>query len=342
MVFLCIVLEYETNYSNHPATSTIYKIHQSVITLLFYSALYFILFFFPHCYLFNKKVLKFYLLTIASILLTSVCLAFYQTYLQDHFPPDYQFILTPIHFDFESPLFLIQCIEIVLKFSSFYIILLFVFLARNYFIENKAKEVIMQKQTEMELLLLKSQINPHFLFNVLNSIYSLSIKKSDKTPEVVMRLSDILRYMLYESNTKYIGLRKEIQLVLDYLEIEKMRNSGNENIRVELNGDFDKNTIAPLLLLPFVENAVKHGTNSMIRDSYIYVSVSCVENKFIFICENSFKQVIQTSLDTPLGGIGVGNVKRRLELAYPNHSRLSISSKDNIFSVKIELTLEVA
>lgn len=173
---------------------------------------------------------------------------------------------------------------------------------------------LLKEKTETELNFLKSQINPHFLFNTLNNIYSLARKKSDETPEVVMKLSKLLRFVLYETKEKFISISREIEFLNDYIDLQKMRFS--EKLKIEFKHEIDNSEtqIMPLVLIPFVENAFKHGASQSVNESYISIHLKIKENELNLSVENSFET--QNS-DEPQG-IGLKNIKRQLELFYSN------------------------
>lgn len=209
----------------------------------------------------------------------------------------------------------------------------------HYFYKARRKvETLSALQAETELKLLKAQIHPHFLFNVLNSIYALSLKKSDKTPEMVLRLSDCLRYLLYESGQERVPLAKEIKLLQDYIAIEKMRLTHPENISLQMNGATNDYVISPALLLPFVENAVKHGFNRIADDCWVQIEMNIrpSDDTLDFICRNTFHAPPDKKKP---GGIGLQNVRKRLELCYPGQHQLTIQTKNNIFEVDLSLKL---
>lgn len=345
-LYIFIQMAYQNLLNDHDGRrdfNTPYLFHQITITVMYYVIVYFTLFYFSYHFLFKKKIAPFYLLTLLTMLIGGLILTFYHEYLCQQYAPVYQFILVPIDLNvyLEDNSFLTNLLEIYQKLGFLYIMLALSFFARNFFIERRTKELLQQQQTESELAQLKSQINPHFLFNVLNSIYSLAIKQSDKTPDIVMRLSDLLRYMLYEAKAESILLKKEIQLISDYLEIEKIRLSPNQQIELQTQGEFELYKIAPLLFLPFAENAVKFGLDSMAGDGYVRINITCVKNRCTFICENTFKENNSQAAIETSGGIGIENVSKRLALLYPNRHHLDIKKETNLFIVTLELQLEI-
>ena len=214
-------------------------------------------------------------------------------------------------------------------------------LMQHFFKERKKNEQLEKKHLESELMLLKSQINPHFLFNVLNSIYSLSLKKSDEAPGVILKLSDILRYMLYESRQNFVPLDKELQMLRDYIAIEQIRLANREGISLGITGDFQKGYIAPAMLISFVENAVKHGLDSRTANAYVMIKIAVDGDNLHFYCANNYlPRGAGNSHTNKVGGIGLDNVRKRLELIYPGAHHLTITNENNIFEVDLTLKLK--
>lgn len=213
-------------------------------------------------------------------------------------------------------------------------------LMQYFFKERRKNEQLEKKHLESELLLLKSQINPHFLFNVLNSIYSLSLKKSDEAPGVILKLSDILRYMLYESRQNFVPLDKELQMLKDYIAIEQIRLASREGISLEISGDFHQGYIAPAMLISFVENAVKHGLDSRTANAYVMIRIAVEGDDLHFYCCNNYlPRPAGKSHTNKVGGIGLDNVRKRLGLIYPGKHHLTITNENNIFEVDLTLKL---
>lgn len=194
------------------------------------------------------------------------------------------------------------------------------------------------KKLESELQSLKSQINPHFLFNSLNAIYGLARRSNNNTPMAVLQLSDILRYVLYECDEEKIKLNNEINFLRHYIDFARLRVHNSDNIR--LNVSIDKNyefTIAPLIFLPFIENAIKHGLE-IDSSTQINISLSTVKNTLIFSCKNNYAHELKNTKEN--GGIGLKNVKRRLNLIYPGCHDLQIYKDEKDFYVNLEIVLE--
>ena len=143
------------------------------------------------------------------------------------------------------------------------------------------------QRMQSEIKFLKSQINPHFLFNTLNSLYALTLKKSDKAPEIVIKLSEMMRYMLYESNERRVPLQKEVNYIQNYLALEALRQSGHADIRFNVEGQITDQTIAPLIFIPFLENSFKHGLNPQISDGYVHVTMKVLDNSRLDVAATS-------------------------------------------------------
>lgn len=186
-----------------------------------------------------------------------------------------------------------------------------------------------------ELTALKNQINPHFLFNSLNSICSLAVKKSDETPEAIIMLSDMMRYMLYQSNDDFVLLKKEIDYLENYVNLQKLRLANKEYVSFLIQGDVNAKKIPPLLLIAFVENAFKYGVDGA-GVSKVNVLINVEEEGFQFVCENV---IGKRSHDEECSGIGLENTKKRLKLLYPHKHELSITEEEKMYKVDLRLTL---
>jgi sensor histidine kinase YesM len=205
--------------------------------------------------------------------------------------------------------------------------------------QERIQQELERKNLQSELSFLKSQINPHFLFNTLNSIYALSLKKSDDAPDIVLKLSEMMRYMLYRSEDKKVSLADEIQYINNYLALEQIRYADKAQI------DFvctivqpEQYEIAPLIFIPFLENAFKHGLSQSIVAGYVTSLLEIGEDG---VLEFTIQNTKTTERDERYfkGGIGLTNVKRRLELIYPNQYVLDIEDTDSLYIVTLRLEL---
>ena len=194
------------------------------------------------------------------------------------------------------------------------------------------------KHLQTELALLKSQINPHFFFNTLNNLYALSLDKSDRVSEVIMKLSELMRYVLDSSRKKTVLLEDELKFIENYVELEKLRLSGVPDIRIRADGNLNGVHIPPMLLVPFVENSFKHGMSNSSHDGYIYIASEVQGGDFHFTIVNS-KDDVSVKNRLRSKGMGLTNVMRRLELLYPNSHHLSIDEDEKNYTVKLSIRL---
>jgi len=199
----------------------------------------------------------------------------------------------------------------------------------------KQREILLMKEkTEAELNFLKSQINPHFLFNTLNNIYSLAREKSDKTADVILKLSSLLRFMLYETKEKFIPISKEIQFMNTYLEIQKIRFDERLKIEFQNSATDNQELVLPLILLPFLENAFKHGASESTDKKFIKINLELKNNILNYSVVNSFEK----NDNEESKGIGLINFERQLKLVY-NDFRLQTEAENNIFTAKLYINL---
>jgi len=190
---------------------------------------------------------------------------------------------------------------------------------------------------ETELNFLKTQINPHFLFNTLNSIYALALKKSDEAPDLILKLSEIMRYMLYDCNEDRVPLDQEISYLKNYLDLEKFRKGMNNEITFTVEGDPEGKSVAPLLFITFVENAFKHGVNN-VEKGYVHIEFRILEDQLEFTIENSVSPQLHLSrIQSGSSGIGLEIVMRQLNLLYPVHTLEIIK---NIDKFRVNLTIK--
>lgn len=195
---------------------------------------------------------------------------------------------------------------------------------------------LQKDKLETELNFLKAQIHPHFLFNTLNNLYALTLIKSEKAPDIVIKLSELLDYMLYNSNEKEVKLQKEINQLKGYIDLEKIRYGDRLDVRFEISGIASGKYVAPLILLPFLENSFKHGVNYDINSPFIHIYMDIQEDFLSFNIRNSYKEDEHKTLNLN-EGIGLKNVRRRLALLYPNQHHLSITENFDVFEISLIL-----
>ncbi|MCY1720889.1 histidine kinase [Prolixibacteraceae bacterium Z1-6] len=205
---------------------------------------------------------------------------------------------------------------------------------KKWYIDDLKNKQLTEEKLEAELSFLRSQVHPHFLFNTLNNLYALTLIKSEKTPDIVLKLSGLLDYMIYKSNGKFVPLSKELEILESYIELEKLRYNNRLDLEYEVIGDPDSFKIAPLILLPFIENSFKHGASNDRTNPKIRITIAIKGD-----CLNL--SVLNSTLgdnkkdETLSEGIGLKNVRRRLELIYPDSHELKITSSEKQFEVKL-------
>ncbi|MEJ7827892.1 MAG: histidine kinase [Segetibacter sp.] len=209
---------------------------------------------------------------------------------------------------------------------------------KNFYNKQKENQLLIKENANAELQLLKAQIHPHFLFNTLNNIYSFTLNKSIQAPQLVMNLSDTLRYMIDDCDAAFVPLEKELKMIQDHIGLEKVRYGDRLAMDVSIEGDYKNKFIAPLLLIPFVENCFKHGISMMRGKQWIRLSV-LVEDKVLEFHITNSKPLLQEHTKSK-GGIGLINVKKRLALLYPGKHQLNIISNANDYSVELQIQLQ--
>ena len=200
--------------------------------------------------------------------------------------------------------------------------------------EIKLKEELKQKNHETEMALVKAQLDPHFLFNTLNNIDVLILKDGGEASSYLNKLSDILRFMLYETKTDTILLKKEIEYIEKYIELQKIRTANSNYVSFQINGTMGNRTVAPMVFIPFIENAFKHSTNKKI-DNTISIEIYINKENIIFLCENKFDptRILKQKSD----GLGNELIQKRLNLIYPEKHTLELDNRINLYSVKLTI-----
>jgi len=202
---------------------------------------------------------------------------------------------------------------------------------------NSRLQKVQQEKTDTELVYLRSQINPHFLFNTLNLIYSLTIKKTDEASEAVVKLANMMRYVLYDSDKHYVLLQQEISYIKNYIELQQTRFENAVEVSFDISGEIKAGQkIAPLIFIPFVENAFKHGVNAE-KNSIIKIHIDVKDESVSLAVYN--RKVNTTVINKDEGGVGLTNTKNRLHLLYLGKHELKIENNDKDFSVYLKLYL---
>ncbi|UII20375.1 sensor histidine kinase [Fulvivirga ligni] len=210
-------------------------------------------------------------------------------------------------------------------------------MVQQYYQQKQTNTQLMEEKMHAELQILKNQLQPHFLFNTLNNIYSLVIQTDKRAGDCVLMLSGIMSYMLYECNADMSSLSKEIAMIKDYVQLEKIRYGDRVELSMEINGDETGKVIAPLLLIPFVENAFKHGVSQTADCSWVRVDLVIKDDDLSLLVENKLPENPE-QVKSFKSGVGLENVKKRLQLLYPDRHRLAIHQEDS-FLINLNIQL---
>jgi hypothetical protein len=278
----------------------------------------------------NRKRILFYLFSLvaAIILFAWINFDFFDNWSAKVFP-DYFFIS---YFTFR---------EIILFFLVYIIITMLLKLSKSWFLVSWLQKELLEKEkqkAEVELKALKAQINPHFFFNTLNSIYSMALDKDERLPGTVLQLSDLMRYFLYESKDNFVPLEKELTVADNYIALQKIRSGEHLNVQINKDGEVSGQKIAPLLLITFLENAFKYGAKGSSENTFIRFDIKVEKNKLSFVVENNKGIVDEVNTGEHIG-LGLENVKRQLELLYPGKHLLNIKDQPDRFTVALQLNL---
>ncbi len=335
-VFALLIFAFSASTSSwyYASTQELIITYSIRVTLQITMAYVILEFLIPH--LLNKNKLLVFWISIAITLLAFfvICTLIYMNYFEPTYPATYVNYVKR----FSDTSFLSRVLNIG-EFVSKSLYLLyptFLFLVLRLYVEKQHLLKLNEQKKTAELVALKNQLNPHFLFNTLNNLYALTLKKSDDAPKVIQKLSEILDYILYRCNDDYVSLDKEIELIENYLSLEKIRYADRVKISFSKNVT-GQEKVAPLLLLTFVENAFKHGVANEINQALININISKKREQLIFSVENS--KPISAEPITEKESIGLQNIKKQLELLYPKAYDLIIENTSNSFSANLKLDL---
>jgi two-component system, LytTR family, sensor histidine kinase AlgZ len=235
---------------------------------------------------------------------------------------------------FYSSFFIVQVTAVTL------FIVLFVGMIRfavDWFEFEARKKEVENERLTAELNFLKAQINPHFLFNTLNNLYYLAYTKSENTTEVIAKLSQMMRYMIYDSNHPRVLLSKEIEYMQNYISLERLRLNNQIPINFKIEGSIEQIWIAPFIFITFLENAFKHGVTNNNSKAWVNISIQMKGHECVYKVENS--KIPLTANNSEKSGIGLQNVERRLELSYPGQHKIKIQDTADVYAVELALTL---
>ncbi len=208
---------------------------------------------------------------------------------------------------------------------------------KTWYLKEEEKIVLIRENVNAELQLLKAQIHPHFLFNTLNNIYSFTLVKSRMAGELILKLSDTLQYMINDCKASHVPLVKELKIIEDFIDLQKVRYGNRLQLQVAIEGNAENKFITPLLLIPFVENCFKHGTSKMLDYPWLKLEIEIMDKVLFFRLSNS--KPSQVSVASTNSGIGLKNVQKRLALLYPLTHVIQFTSDDHSFTVHLEVPL---
>ncbi len=291
--------------------------NQFILLNYFFSSLYSILFFYVNFFwaipslAYKNKKWKYVLVLLFFVLM---CFAVYKI------------LPTVINFETEKIIFF-QLFAAILKLVFVSIVAWIIFLY------NKNQEHAIAKN-QAELAYLKAQVNPHFLFNVLNSLYALAIKKSDHVVDAISKISDMMRYNIEESQKSFVSLNQELGYLQDYIDIQKLRLTTKTKIRYQVKGEAGNKQIEPLLLIAFIENVFKYGVSTE-KESEIIINIEIIENNLKLYIQNDKVQKFSST-----SGTGIKNTIKRLNYTYNNRYVLNINDKEDYYSVQLSIKIQ--
>lgn len=329
--WLGYIATYTLIYGSYAATYGVEFVWTVAYLPMKMAATYFVLYYVLPNYFLKKK----YLMTAVMFLAAVVGASFLQHILDNLFIIDLLYGEAPSGFSFSFP----KALKITLGVYPVVAFAAFIKLAKHWYEKENQAQQLKQQKLEAELNFLKGQIHPHFLFNTLNNLYALTLKKADSAPEVVLKLSELLSFMLYECNSRSVPLEKELKLVENYIALEKIRYDDRLKVLYKKEGDIGKNNIPPMLLLPFVENAFKHGASDSIEEVVVDIQVQVEGSALHFRVQNTKSDSDPVEMEYQKG-IGLKNVNRRLELLYNGYYTLDLTDSDEEYEIKLDVDLD--
>lgn len=298
----------------------------SVITLFLMATFYLnTLWIFPSYFGTDSRIHYFWV-SMAMIIIVSVVQVLVEVFLMGPF-------IDLVRGDFEIPI-LFVAIRTLVWHSLVYIISLVFLFQERLAQEMTYKKKLAEEKLDAELELLKNQIQPHFIFNALNNIYSLAYRKAEETPESILKLSEMLRYVLEDNNRDKVQLREEVEYIENYISFKKMKSPHDENIVFDYKDADLSIRLAPMLIIPFIENSFKYSRIEEFPNAYIHIELATRDQQIIFKLKNS----VPSGGGAKSGsGLGIKNVQKRLDILYPDKHELEIQQKKEFFKVELKL-----
>jgi two-component system, LytTR family, sensor kinase len=287
----------------------------------------------------KKKTALYFLTASLSLLFFSIVYVASIKLFIEHYPKvrthQISLITSPLTTEWSTQMFYWETQSFIFGLFMWMLIMTFAWFTNDYMRQQKMLEQIKQEQVTTELHFLKNQINPHFLFNTLNNLYGLALKKSDKNPDAILRLSSILRYLLYDSNTPLASFQKEAEMMKAYIDLELLRLPEQQDFTFTINADKDY-SIPPLLWLPILENVFKHATGIIAQKYFIDYSFTINNNILSIYSKNNYKNLVKADAKN---GIGLSNLRKRLDLLYAGAYMLETSADEEFYTTRIEIKL---
>ena len=277
-------------------------------------------------YLVAKKYTNYAIAVISLIIGYVIIQGLYDYYL-------FKAILAPVKHEPEVDFIIYNLVS-----TLFYLILTVTLkFSIDWYQQNQVLQKTKMEKLQAEVKYLQAQVNPHFLFNILNNLYSLTLKKSDAAPGMVLKLSEMMEYILYDANENFVQLDREIKYLYNYIELEKLRQGNKADIKFEVKGNPNGYKVAPFLFLPMIENAFKHGVSKIINNPYLHACITIETNKVSFNMENNKLNFLDSREN---GGIGLTNLKQRLQLHYPGKHVFEIKDDINKYRTTLQIQLD--
>ena len=296
-------------------------LYHLAIPVIFYMA-----YFLTYLFLKNKK-------NVVYVVLFFLIVFFYPEFAKHLFGSFFTFIYSTEVLTEPHTIALNFCILLLSLRTSFWGVLFY--LGIDWYQKKGQKKELEKQNLQSELKLLKNQVNPHFLFNTLNNIDSLIVSNPNKASSMLVGLSGMMRYMIYDTNSNISPLSQELQQIKNYIDLQKMQYVNSDLVKYSVKGNYENIKVAPMLFIPFIENAFKHCTDKTV--AYAIQFSFKIEEKIIYFESKNIANLTQHIEKDSTGGIGLETVKRRLELLYPNKHQLQIDEKNNLFSVLLSI-----
>jgi len=316
---------YEKRYLIYKASMPYFATCVAVRILMLMAIAYLNLHWFLPRYLLKKRYLAYATAILLSVIVYLLAQSLFDYYL-------YGFVIGPMR---NSSL--MEALSYNFFSTLWYLgLMLALKLSMDWYGQQLTIQKITVEKLNAEVNFLRAQINPHFLFNVLNNLYALTLKKSSLAPDIVLKLSEMMEYMLYDSTDEKVQLEKEIAYLNNYIELERLRLSTDAIITQDIDTGLNGYEIAPLLLLPLLENAFKHGLTRQMENSWLKVNITLNKGVLTVVIANSKPAAVARKSK---GGIGLGNLRKRLELLYPGRHQLDFVDKENVFEARLTIVL---